>query len=649
MSLGFEQAGFDIVLSVDRDGYHTAAHKRNFPNGVAICGSVSDLTGDSVRKAAGILGEIDLVFGGPPCQGFSHMGLRDPGDTRNTLPDEFARLIGELKPKAFVMENVVGMNTGETRVVFDRLIATMTGLGYKIVSPVQTLNAMNFGVPQNRERLFVLGLRSDVKGALSYPDGPCPGQPPRPTVMQAIGDLPDVDQDDALLSVDETPYTQEPSSDLHYARVARGLMRDPSDFSHKREWTSANCTGCIRVRHSDSSKALYAATPPGSMVPGHKLPRLDPNGIAPTLRAGSESEHGSHTAPRPVHPRSPRCVTIREAARLHGFPDWFRFYPGKWHAYRQIGNAVCPPVARAVGRQVMLALGTSQRLPADTVTLGNEFILPKERMRQQARIPHLEELPQVIDHLFAARHNLKTGEIARVDITVRDIEEAVQLTGAKTPRTRAERLIAEIARSRNVRKLIATPLKNGFSILPVSDGDIVGRFVPVGTSGTIEERDSFEIRSQDLIEAQPLRVTAGLSLADQESLLTILQRPKVLCEIFGAEDVAFTLERDLFGTSHDRLIPFTFRRGKGTENGLLVLAEGGKLPPRSRLARIAEGRSPRVILLLGPLTTEHLVLIAVEPRDGVLAEMRRLMYRIVEAGSSKKPTRAAVGAKQTVP
>src|SRR6185437_14122619 len=110
--------------------------------------------------------------------------------------------------------------------------------------------------------------------------------------------------------------------------------------------------------------AVYAATLPGHTVPGHKLPKLHPEGISSTLRAGSDSTHGSYTAPRPIHPYRPRCITAREAARLHGFPDWFAFYPTKWHAYRQIGNAVCPPVARAVGFSILAALGLSPFKPA---------------------------------------------------------------------------------------------------------------------------------------------------------------------------------------------------------------------------------------------------------------------------------------------
>lgn len=120
MSLGFEQAGFDVVLSVDVDGHHVAAHARNFPNAVTLCRSIVGLDAEAVYSAIGGKREIDLVFGGPPCQGFSHMGLRDVKDPRNTLVDEFARLVSELRPRAFLMENVAGMASGKTKAVLYR-------------------------------------------------------------------------------------------------------------------------------------------------------------------------------------------------------------------------------------------------------------------------------------------------------------------------------------------------------------------------------------------------------------------------------------------------------------------------------------------------------------------------------------------------
>ena len=115
MSLGFEQAGFDVLLGVERDGYHVATHERNFPYGKTLCQSVSDLKLGDIYGALSGRREVDLICGGPPCQGFSNMGVRDAQDSRNSLVDQFVRIVCEVKPKAFAMENVPGMLTGDTR------------------------------------------------------------------------------------------------------------------------------------------------------------------------------------------------------------------------------------------------------------------------------------------------------------------------------------------------------------------------------------------------------------------------------------------------------------------------------------------------------------------------------------------------------
>ena len=172
MSVGFEQAGFDIALAVDRDGYHAATHERNFPYGTTLCRSISDLTLEQIHESLGGVREVDLVFGGPPCQGFSTMGQRDALDPRNTLVGQFVRIVREVRPKAFVMENVPGMLAGSTRAVLDDALAQFESFGYRITRPVRVLDASQFGVPQKRKRLIVLGIRSDCGSEIVYPGPP---------------------------------------------------------------------------------------------------------------------------------------------------------------------------------------------------------------------------------------------------------------------------------------------------------------------------------------------------------------------------------------------------------------------------------------------------------------------------------------------
>ena len=481
LSLGFEQAGFDAALGVDRDGYHVATHERNFPYGTSLCRSASDLTAEEIFDAIAAR-EVDAIVGGPPCQGFSHMGLRDARDERNNLVFEFARIVAGVRPKAFVMENVPGMLSGDTRPILDEAIRRFEAAGYAITRPIRVLDASDFGVPQKRRRLIVLGLRSDIGGTIDYPDGPASGSPPRPTVLEAIADLPNVDRDPELFERNDAAYEAAPKN--AYARAMRATAIASGDYAHPRRWAGDRVSGCLRVRHSRESIALYKSTPVGTMVPGHKLPKLDPNGLAPTLRAGSDSTHGSYTAPRPIHPIHPRCITAREAARLHGYPDWFDFYPLKWHAYRQIGNSVCPPLAKAIGLKVMAAIACKPTRPRKVLALTDRFDLPADRPRTLKRIPQVTHFPPVIAHLFAERFDGRRLRSPRFSFA--DVERAVVVTGVQLTWIRRDTFLNEIARSRNVLKLLAPCLLHGYTIRRLDASDAIGEFVPTGDERGIE-------------------------------------------------------------------------------------------------------------------------------------------------------------------
>ena len=431
--------------------------------------------------------EVDLLFGGPPCQGFSHMGQRDAHDPRNGLVGEFIRIALDVRPKAVVMENVPGMASGSMKMVLASAVASLTAAGYRVTEPVRVLDASRFGVPQKRKRLFLLAVREDVGQPIDYP----PERPDdTPTVWEAIADLPDVDADDALFTSNEAAYDVPPGS--AYARSLRGKQQITDDYSYRRLWDERRCTGNLRVRHTPQAVALYEATPPGQMVPSHKLPRLDPNGLAPTLRAGSDSSRGSYTAPRPIHPFRPRCITAREAARLHGFPDWFAFYPLKWHAYRQIGNAVCPPVARAIGGQVMAALGLTPVRSRLSFPVGDVFRLPADRPRGQRRLPQVVHFPPVIAALFTDRFTADGRRRADPRFSTRDVQDAILATGVQLGCVRADTFLDEIARSRNARVLLNPCLSRGYTVRRCDAG---GEFVLAGDPNGIDRRDAVPTRT----------------------------------------------------------------------------------------------------------------------------------------------------------
>ena len=164
MSLGFEQAGFDVAAAVEIDPVHCAVHKFNFPDTVVVPRSVVGLTAQEIRRLAG-LGDrdIDCVFGGPPCQGFSLIGHRSLEDPRNSLVLEFVRLVKELDAKTFVFENVKGLTVGTQRAFLEELIVAFEDVGYVVRSPWQVLDAANFGVPQHRQRLILYGAKNGQK------------------------------------------------------------------------------------------------------------------------------------------------------------------------------------------------------------------------------------------------------------------------------------------------------------------------------------------------------------------------------------------------------------------------------------------------------------------------------------------------------
>lgn len=120
-------------------------------------------------------------------------------------------------------------------------------------------------------------------------------------------------------------------------------------------------TGSLLTDHTELSRQRFAAIAPDDVEPVSRFKKLALNGICNTLRAGTASDRGAFTSPRPIHPTVPRVITVREAARLHSYPDWFRFHATKWHGFRQIGNSVPPLLARAVGGQIMKLCAKSQK------------------------------------------------------------------------------------------------------------------------------------------------------------------------------------------------------------------------------------------------------------------------------------------------
>lgn len=361
LSLGLEQAGFDVVVAIDSDPIHTRIYSRNFPKTAVLTRDITTLTASDLleplrrravdRRESTI--EIDCVAGGPSCQGFSVIGRRDPNDTRNSLVFDFARLVTELRPRYFLMENVPGLFSARNRPTLEILKATFISSGYSISTSPWLLDARDFGVPQRRKRLFLVGVREGQ---------PIPSRPRTShemwTVSDAIADL--------VCPVgrhDPVP-TRMPAADQRgYAEWLRAGRDGPLDRSAPRLFDASQLSGTEVTRHSAVVIRRFEELAPGTRDRVSRLDRLMATGVSPTLRAGTGFDHGRHTSARPVHYELPRVITTREAARLQAFPDWFQFHRTKWHAFRQIGNAVPPRLAAAVAREIVQALGLEPSIP----------------------------------------------------------------------------------------------------------------------------------------------------------------------------------------------------------------------------------------------------------------------------------------------
>lgn len=385
MSLGFEQAGFDVIAAVELDPIHAAVHHFNFPTATTLAASVSGLDASSIlqrHNETNGKGGVDVVCGGAPCQGFSLIGQRMLDDPRNQLVRQFVRLVVDLDAKYFVFENVKGLTVGRHRKFLRLLISEFEERGYAVTQPWRVLNARNYGVPQHRERLFLLGAKVG-RPLPEYPEILTDDEPdlfcstsvrPIPTCRDALEDLQDNEQFEALMTVDSVRVENwNPASE--FAMEMHCLTEDCWHFGYPRKWDARLLTSSMRTAHTDISRRRFRETAHGDVEPISRFFKLSPDGQSNTLRAGTDSARGAFTSPRPIHYDYDRCVSIREMARLHGYPDWFRFHVTKWHGGRQIGNSVPPPLARAVASSVIRALGVKPQLPRKTIALGSPSLL----------------------------------------------------------------------------------------------------------------------------------------------------------------------------------------------------------------------------------------------------------------------------------
>ncbi|MDE0316890.1 MAG: DNA cytosine methyltransferase [Candidatus Poribacteria bacterium] len=346
-SLGARRAGFDIAGSVEIDPQAISVYERNFPNTSLWPQDLSIVSAIDILQTFNLkVGEIDGIIGGPPCQGFSHMGQNNSKDPRNKLFTNFFQIVKDASPKFFLAENVPGILSRKNK-KFIKQIRSKLKDKYEILEPM-SLVAKEFGVPTTRERVFFFGYLKDEINSIE------------PTEFEATN-AKLVCVKDALKGlrrkIDPLWLTEEDG----WKKIKKNVEGDfgsklygqiPDGVGDLESITrlegKSEVSGCLGTRHSKKVLDRYSKIKPGEIDHISKSRRLNSKGFCPTLTAGTSSDKGSYQAVRPLHPTQNRVITPREAARLQGFPDWFQFHATKWHSFRQIGNSVSPILAEHI-------------------------------------------------------------------------------------------------------------------------------------------------------------------------------------------------------------------------------------------------------------------------------------------------------------
>lgn len=332
LSYGFEKAGYNILLGIDNDAMALKTFELNHTGSKTICGDITKITyKEHIKKTIGEK-KVDLIVGGPPCQGMSLSGPRKFDDPRNKLYLSYIRLVAEIKPRAFIIENVPGLVSLFKGEIKDSIIEKLSNLGYKVNHEIML--ASDYGVPQNRKRVVFVGVR----------DGKFVFQKKLKEIItceMALSDLPPLVE---TLGESSMQYASAPQNSY------QSLMRE----------NSLQVQNHVAAAHSEKIKHIISLVPDGGNY--KNLPeeykstrnfhvawtRFNSQKPAPTIDTG----HRHH-----FHYKYNRVPTVRESARLQSFPDNFTFLGNKTQQFRQVGNAVPPLMAERIAIKLLDYLG----------------------------------------------------------------------------------------------------------------------------------------------------------------------------------------------------------------------------------------------------------------------------------------------------
>ncbi len=327
LSYGFECAGYNVLLGIDNDSKALETFELNHSDAKSICGDITKISYEDDIKPMLDGKKIDVIIGGPPCQGMSLSGPRKFDDPRNKLYMSYIRLVEEIRPKAFVIENVpglVGLFGGRIK---DSIIKKFNDMGYDIQYKI--VCAADYGVPQNRRRVIFVGMKT---GSFCYPEK----VDNQVTCSMALSDLPPLEDE---IGVEMAEYATDMQNE--YQKLMRARSTDVRNH--------------IAANHSEKVRKIISLVPDGGNY--KNLPeeyrdsrnfhvawtRFRSDKPAPTIDTG----HRHH-----FHYKYNRVPTVRECARLQSFPDDFYFLGNKTQQFRQVGNAVPPLMAQAIAEQL---------------------------------------------------------------------------------------------------------------------------------------------------------------------------------------------------------------------------------------------------------------------------------------------------------
>lgn len=369
LSLGLNDAGFTVLVGADSDPYSIETHRHNM-GGLSYQGDLTDPKHFLEQLDTWGIRTVDLVAGGVPCQPFSAAGrskirslvkanIRSDRDPRAGLWHSFIEIVKALEPRAVLLENVPGLAEWEEGAVLVGFCESLQELGYWTDPTI--VAAYEYQVPQHRTRLFIVGLRKR-----STFEWPLPHSGERPTVERAIGDLPKVPGGHRQEIMDYRPPEQ---TSALLRRLRRDMKQD------EREVIFDHITRSVRPDDAEAFALLrpgqtYDQLPKRlqryrSDIFSDKYKRLAWDELSRTITA-----HIARDGYWYIHPQQDRTLSIREAARIQTFPDWFRFAGEPSHRYRQIGNAVPPLLAEAIGERLYDALTRRGRPPVGTPRTG---------------------------------------------------------------------------------------------------------------------------------------------------------------------------------------------------------------------------------------------------------------------------------------